>query len=179
MLSAGGQVAAATDKIRVSVSLKDSAGVVSSVLRGALRALGDVEVVTPSEQADYRWKGVVLTSTTPSGQTAEYALALSVSEPLSVFSLWFALRKAFPKATRSDADSVFSQLTELQTLHVTWAATWGNNVYEQEGRKLVAEFDSKCLEKRRIERRLAKQNLTVAQWRSAYNEQISAKDWIC
>jgi hypothetical protein len=172
-------------KIRVAVAVQDTAsgGIFSSGFASALRALGDVDVVSSMESHDYAVRGVVLCSDTCSN-TRSYSLAIRFVEPMPSSVAGYLTSVAFfrlPGISRARRDSVESQfrssLEGYEKTHMTWAAEWGRQRYEQAVREMVAELDSKCFEKERAFRRAIQSTDTAAFGK--YTAFARSRSWLC
>lgn len=174
--------------IRVAVVLSDSeaGGVFQSGFASAMRALGDVEVVTEGENPDYVLSGVVLCDPSPDCQSAtSFEVAVQLSEPFQRSTAQFIAELALhPNATGShtDADSLAEKVWEFtegyRRIDQAWVAHWGRNAYERAMRELVAEIDSKCFDKIRALRRVQPGPDASRALRS-YRDFVASRKWMC
>lgn len=172
-------------RIRVAVAVQDTAsgGIFSSAFASALRSLGDVDVVSPMESHDFAVRGVVLCSDACS-DTRSYSLSVRLVEPMPRFmpsclsTIAFSRLSGVSQARRDSVESQFrSALQGYERTHVTWAAEWGRQRYEQAVREMVAELDSRCFERERTFRRAMQSSDSAAFGRFAAFER--SRTWIC
>ncbi|MGH7428005.1 MAG: hypothetical protein ACREJ4_06565 [Candidatus Methylomirabilaceae bacterium] len=170
-------------RLKVSIDLDDSTGVLQSAFASAFRSLGDINVVTTEEDPDFVLEGVALCS--PScADPLSYSLALRFYSPFQ-YTVARSIAEAWipPNAQRRSArlDSltslIWSRIEGAELTHQSWVVDWGRDRYEQEVRELVREIDSGCLERHRAQRR-ALSSGARAQY-DAYLAWSRSREWIC
>lgn len=142
---------------------EETGGLIESAFRTTLRALGDVNVVTVEEHPYLIVRAVVqCNATTDDCETATtYSLSIQLTQPFDSARVHRLLRTAVRQrrlqlsaaSEESLASAVAAGLWDHERRVMSWAASWGRDVYPQAVRDLVAEIDSKCLERERIMRR--------------------------
>lgn len=146
--------------IRVAVAIQDSTvgGVISSTVRAALRNLGDVALVQPSERPRFIVKGLVLCGSSDGrcAQESFFTFTLRVVTPLTE-SILSAVVSA-PQFTPTDSAlwRMTGHLSEYVMEGPEWIARFGRGTYDSEIRTIVAELDAKCFEDERQMERLMK-----------------------
>ncbi len=166
--------------ITVAVDLTDTkaGGVLTSVFKAAFRALGDVDVVSESENPKFRITGTILCEPNDCKGVSRYSVAFTLQEPFTVFDIYGILSEA----RQTTSDSVVRRLAGLYSkysvTHDQWVGDWGHERYEATIRQIVSEIDAQCFEKRRIMSRLAA--LPPAKERSdVWEREILSKTWMC
>lgn len=164
-------------RIRVQITEK-TGGLITSAFTSAFRNLGDVELVGSGERADIHVRGVVLCLPENCEAAISYAVALRISEPLDTGFLRVALQEADAAAriTRKALMENADMLRLYEETHQSWVLNWGRNVYDQAVRELVAEIDTKCLEKKRILNRLYKTDTAT---REHLRQRLRNEEWMC
>lgn len=150
-------------RISFALDVQDDSigGVISSVLRGALRSLGDVEVVTPAERPDFVLEGVVLCSPTCAtwqSVSGAFRLYSRVTEDI----VRMALQTSGIRAADTTVRRMAGVLSRAEFSRQSWVVTWGRQRYEAAAREFVGGIDSQCLEPLRMDRRLASANTAEA-----------------
>lgn len=155
---------------RVAVNVTElTGGLFSSAFSTALRALGDVSVVTLDEHPNYILEAVVLCEPSNSNcdQATSYTVAVTWQEPLDEVSVHSAfLLAGFSVGTREFVDgrvtfgpkikSAMELLGSYVKVDGFWAAEWGRLAYHQGVQDLVARIDSQCLKPERTFNRAAR-----------------------
>jgi hypothetical protein len=189
-------VLAASDRLdaqhlRVGISVHETGtrGVFQSGFAAALRALGDVDVMTPMEEADYVLEAVVLCSPNPCERATRYAVAIRVFEPAHRSTAEFLAQLALhPKstvtvrdpATDSLTSSIWAAIKDRELTFTTRVAEWLRESYQQSLQELVAELDSRCFDKLRAFRRfLADRTRPLSDRHARFQEYAEGRDWIC
>jgi hypothetical protein len=161
--------------IRISLSVTESTGgVFQSTISSALRRLQGVEVVSPSERADYEWRVAVLCDLGANSEekcenTTSYAVSYSVRRPLGGKEIagWWMMGEIYLKhftadsdykKLRADGDSLFLGAHYFSMAILSGVARLGRSKYEQSIENMVRSFDASCLERDRITRRLTAAN---------------------
>ncbi|HKO20624.1 MAG TPA: hypothetical protein VJU82_17240 [Acidobacteriaceae bacterium] len=174
-------------RIKVALSISDSAagGVMESLFASTLRSLGDVDVVGPSEEADYLLTGVVICLPNDCQNAERYVIALQFARPYQSFTSSVLAAVAIarkPSATyRARRDSAAAYIGSMmhgyeQSLDL-WAVSWGRTVYEQAAREFIRRLDAECFEKTRAAWRYAAHPDSSA--RVALDEFVASRHWIC
>lgn len=128
-------------------------GAVSSVLRSSLRSLGDIDVVTSRENADFYLDGIAICNDACADWSAvNFAFRLytrfteeSIRGSAGVYKL---------KLADSTVRRIVQVFDTAEQTHLTWVVKWGRARYEQAAREFIAEIDNRCLERTRIAQRL-------------------------
>jgi hypothetical protein len=178
---------------------EDASGQFGSEFAAALRRLTDVQVVTTDEKPDFVYSIVVLCLPDDCRKANGYAVAISLDRPLTFSKvssilhtgLWFgrvlspperALAWPHEQATDSAATVMLGLLKRYQERVAYSVANWGRDVFRSAIWEDVAQFDRKCLEKLRMERRMiqsyaARDTVTGA----ALSKRVfdASAGWIC
>lgn len=155
VLALSGSPAQAQFKVELLVS-EPSRGLFDSTFRQALERIGDVAVVGPGESADYRLRVTVLCDPSSCERPVGYDLSVVLSMPISQefvpnFIATYELENALPDS----AVAILSGMTATLEQHLdAMVASWGVERYEGAVNRWVAQFDSQCLERRRLARRI-------------------------
>lgn len=159
--------ALAQEPIRVAVAVSEgTGGLVASAFRAALRSLGDVVVVSPSEAHDYYLAvNVVCSPEDDCTRPSQYAIAAWLYEPLTAQQFVDVLAapplSVYLPATPEQIQYLQSFLTGAMRIRDGWTLVSGVQRYEQTVRNLVARWDSRCFEHHRRVRRLLRQPATI------------------
>lgn len=160
---------------RVGVSItENTGGLFKSAFSSSLRALKDVEVVTPEERPELLFKIVVLCE--PDDKECEsarsYTMAIQLVEPLTLGSAKSSISTighvsgVSKKLSYQEWDSLgtllFSYFRAYEYPQGLWTLSWGRNVYRRAVDEFIAHFDSKCLERKRLLVRMNKMEDTAA-----------------
>ena len=173
--------------IRVAVVFNDSAaqGRFQSGFSAAIRALGDIDVVSTSEEPDYVLAGTVICDPQSCDQALSYVLAVRLYRPMTRVDA-VAVVSMLPLAptglqpgpwTDSAATVVQNTMAAYEIVYSMWVLQWGRNRYEEATHALVAQIDAQCFDKRRAFLRAQQANTPTA-W-NTYVTLSSAKAWLC
>lgn len=169
------------DRIRVAVDVAEPDGtVLASEFSAALRALGDVDVVSVSEPHQFILRAVVLCEPHDCKQAHAYDLAISFSEPLSIASLKDAILLAHDSLSARRTQRIFAQLPAEEHLDQMFVVQWGEDVYHTSVRELIGQFDQQCFERARMTDRwgrafIAHDTATA----NAIQRDIDSRKWVC
>jgi len=159
--------------------------------------LADVQVVTTDEEPDFVYSIVVQCMPDDCHKAVGYAVAITIDRPLSLRFVSSSLRTALmygrvlspperalaPDQATDSAVTVMLSLLKRYRERVAYSvANWGRSGFRSAIWDDVAEFDRKCLEKLRLERRMwqsyaARDTVTGAALRDRVFG-VNA-DWIC
>lgn len=181
-----GILVAQSRRITVAVNVADSAadGIFQSALSSALRSLGDVDVVSLGEEADYLLHGAALCSNDSCNDALSYSLALVLAEPTSRADAEMAAIQWIGGAYATTADArdsltniVWQVMKGRELVHMTWVVQWGRNRYEQATREFVRTLDAGCFDRiRALNRAVYKGGPDQF---SAYAAFVRSRRWIC
>jgi len=167
--------------VQVATQLDDDSGVITSAVSAAFRALGDVAVVSTSENPDYIVKGNVFCQPQCEGATA-YFLVLRLSEPLRRSVAQAIADSAFTTGSTGHsrkADSLAGAIWQLlqgyEETHRSWTATLFPSDYDVTIKEIVANIDTRCLDKLRALRRMYRSS----GGRERYDAFLKTREWIC
>lgn len=173
--------------VRVGLEVTENTdGLFRQSFDSALDALEDVEVVGPSEPADYVITVAVLCR--PDSEVCESARRYSVSVTLSVPLVPARLRSGLDR-TGTDVLSGWdaspeaaAYLQRFRQMHSAWATSWARDGYGPAVARLVGGIDARCFEKHRIFRTRRQALLRRGDTATARNltvDVVPGEDWLC
>lgn len=177
-----------SQRLRVAVAVSDSAarGVFQGGFVSALRSLGDVEVVSLSEEPEYVLSGVVICSPIGCSDPDSYSASLRLYSPADRGTAYVIAARLLPRTSTVGRQALLDSLTDhvvypmirgMESTHQEWVLRWGRQRYEQAIREMVREIDVGCFEKSRaIRRAVAESNQERS---AAIMREVDAKRWSC
>ena len=175
---------AQTRNLSVAVNLTDSAAgsVFQSGFAAGFRSLGDVDVVSLTDNPDYVLAGVAICQPADCRDPLSYSLALRLYEPISITHAQTIAMRVVPREYLArNSDSVISKLYRAvryyENSHMLWVVTWGRTRYEQSMRELVREIDAGCFDRIRALNR-AVGNKAKDSWEK-YEAYEDSREWLC
>jgi hypothetical protein len=152
----------AQERIRVALSVtEDTGGLFQSAFASGLRSLRDVDVVGRREPSDFELVVVVTCSVDPCSNATQYGGAVRLTSPLNPRLAVIAVLGAdsvLSRVSQPHMDIIASNaqqaLADYHTIHSMWSLLTGRGRIREQAAELVAQIDTKCLERFRIIRRL-------------------------
>lgn len=173
----------AGSRTRIAVVVTDSSARIASVLGGALRQLGDVDVVRMDEDPHYVFNIVALCL--PSCRDlVQYAISFRVYKPLRWGTVNAIAAVSLPRDLprwRERVDSLQGVIEELlsprkyEDTFRSGVAVYSRDAYERFLKDLVHEVDYLCLDRDRAWARTGTDSLS---WRRTI-EFTRSRSWIC
>ena len=166
---------------------EETAGLFESAFSSALRRLGDVEVVTSGERADYVLRVVVVCSEGDCKSTPSFSAAIELIEPASVYSVLAPIIQAkvdtatvrHIRLALENSRAAWAAISLYEKHHVLWSVHWGRNRYERAIAELVAEINAKCFERARLVLRFANVIGKDEGAAGAIADKLSSTEWLC
>ena len=150
--------------IRVALTVYETdGGRFYSNFASALRSLGDVSVLTESEEHDVHVRVIVACENDACASASSYAVSIHVTRPVQPPRLAGGLSAAlglpfswdiYQRIEREIIADAARRLSAYRSHELGLVAYWGRNVYERAIRELIADIDSQCFETLRLGARL-------------------------
>lgn len=179
-----------TQPVRVGVSVtEDTGGIFRSAFAGALRSLGDVEVVETTNASNIDLHIVVLCVDVACQEARSFATSVRLSSKPTATEIWLRLYQADSARVRllvpreglsSWVFALEPPFRDLEIVHASWVQLTGRQRIEEQVRELVARIDTQCLEKHRLNTRATR--MLQQQQMTDYGEllqRIAAGPWLC
>ncbi len=180
-LLASSALAQSPFRLKVAVVVDDSTrGPVESTVKASLRSLGDIDVVGVAEDPDFRVDVTLACFDCPAHTT--YVGSVRLIETLKPGHITVGVLAGAPSTVSADIrsqiiDSVYSRIRSFERPSMEYTVRWGSTGYEQGIKNLVAAFDQKCFEQRRMYAR-AFAAKTAAETNAILAE-VRTKEWLC
>jgi hypothetical protein len=139
------------ERLRIAVAIDDDSigGVLSSAFRGALRSLGDVDIVLSAEDPDWILEGSFL-CTPGCIDVTEVSGSIRLIYPLSKTDVSRDLRTVGIRAPDSIVTKLAGMLARFQYTRAAWTVKWGKARFTEAPRAFVARLDAQCFEPHRV-----------------------------
>ena len=142
--------------LRVVVSVEEpvTKGAIASAFRAALRGLGDVDVVTASEDPDFVLEAVFMCENEASDCRSNVG-AIHVYSPLRESAVRDVTYLSGAKEPDSVVKKMASYFASYEYPRKLLTVVWGSQRYDDAARRFIGQLDSQCFERVRRYRRAA------------------------